>query len=93
MAEFNPFTLHGQEDSEQRKEMERKARERSALVLAVFGTDAGQKLLEEWTETYLMRLPVVEPGITEFDAGIRQGCVNFVRFIHKNIETAKEFKE
>lgn len=69
------------ESLRRQKDAEEKANKLDYLIHAVFEqNEQGKELITIWKEALIMQ-PTVEPGIDQFDAGIREGQKRFIRGI------------
>lgn len=65
----------------QQKDHQVNAEKLDALIHRTFEqNESGKELLTIWKEALMMQ-PTVEPGIDQFDAGIREGQKSFIRGI------------
>jgi hypothetical protein len=66
----------------------RQASEIATMYFSCFGTDAGQRVLEDLVNKFLTK-PVVRSGEDAFAQGIREGRCDLIRQILIQIEYAK----
>jgi len=66
----------------------RQASEIATMYFSCFGTDAGQRVLEDLVNKFLTK-PIVRPGEDAFAQGIREGRSDLIRQILIQIEYAK----
>jgi len=66
----------------------RQASEIATMYFSCFGTDAGQRVLEDLVNKFLTK-PIVRPGEDNFAQGVREGRADLIRQILIQIEYAK----
>lgn len=71
-----------------REQEERQASDIATMYFSCFGTDAGQRVLEDLVNKFLTK-PIVRPGEDAFSQGIREGRSDLIRQILIQIEYAK----
>lgn len=79
--------LDGEQQQKLKAENVEKAREIASRYKRLFSTEDGEFVLNNLMSTTLLR-PVVKPGSTQFEAGIREGQNDIVRQILQQIEIA-----
>ena len=66
----------------------RQASDIATMYFSCFGTDAGQRVLEDLVNKFLTK-PIVRPGEDNFAQGVREGRADLIRQILIQIEYAK----
>lgn len=74
-----------------REQEERQSSDIATMYFSCFGTDAGQRVLDNMIETFMTK-PVVRSGEDAYAQGIRQGRQDVVMQIIQQIEFAKDPK-
>lgn len=87
MNDLDPRDTEGQD-----KAREKQARQanllkeaENSLYALVFNSEAGQKLLEQWTEQYVY-VWIAHPNDTQISIGLKQGQANFVMDIKNRLK-------
>jgi len=71
------------------KEYNDNALRQSSLVYQVFCTEAGQRLIAEWTEL-LIQTPSYTPGLDNISIGMNEGEKRFMRSIINVMKTHED---
>ena len=73
------------ENEEAKKEFQKRVIQDTSLILSVFNTEHGKKLLERWKDV-LMYSPTATPGMDQLTIGMNEGYKSFVRTIIQSIK-------